>query len=745
MLSPISLAHRVRRAIDPVAAPAPLDVGRLVSWLGGVLPFGLLFSGVQVAFGAYFRDLPTILSGLSLAAFVSAVLVARWRLDRTDDPRRVGRLSGVLVVALLAMAVAQVAAVPSGASTLAAVPFLAAMLATGYAGVRAPSLVAISLLGAVAIAVVPELVPTTSAMPTAYHAVIRVTSSITVAGLGLVLLMHINGGLRHALGAAIERERETAAVLDSAVDAIVTMDELGQILSWNRQAEETFGWTAAEVIGRPLAETVVPPALREAHSAALRRAVTDATPVNVRRRLTAIRRDGATINVDVSIVRMMQAGHSVFASFIRDLSSERAAVDRLAAERDRRTELALALATLRRLETTEDTAAELCRRIVAHGDMDVAGIYRFLPSDDAVPVAMEAPPGAPVALGRPIPAEQATYLAERAASGPWVEEWSPAAGDDHGQRWLPAGLRGMIHVPIVGRLGLVGLLSGGTTESIPSDELARRMPGMLEFGALAGALLADGLEARGREEDLRNSIATVISRRSFETVFQPARDLRTGVVVGYEALTRFRDGCRPDQRFTDAAVVGLGDRLEAATLRSALQAASRLPPGAWVSVNASARFILRGRRLAGILAAADRPVLIELTEHDLVTDYAAVRRAIKGAGPNVQLAVDDAGAGYAGLRHLVELRAAYVKLDLRLVRDVDRDPARQALIAGMVHFAASSGTTLIAEGIETGAERDTLRRLGVVLGQGYLLGRPGVAETWQPEVAGLSIVRAAAG
>lgn len=82
------------------------------------------------------------------------------------------------------------------------------------------------------------------------------------------------------------------------------------------------------------------------------------------------------------------------------------------------------------------------------------------------------------------------------------------------------------------------------------------------------------------------------------------------------------------------------------------------------------------------------------------------------------------------MNHILELRPDFVKLDISLVRDVDRNPARQAMVAGMCHFAAQSGTTLIAEGIETEAEAETLRHLGVPLGegqmlaQGYLFGRP---------------------
>jgi EAL domain-containing protein (putative c-di-GMP-specific phosphodiesterase class I) len=89
----------------------------------------------------------------------------------------------------------------------------------------------------------------------------------------------------------------------------------------------------------------------------------------------------------------------------------------------------------------------------------------------------------------------------------------------------------------------------------------------------------------------------------------------------------------------------------------------------------------------------------------------------------VRVAVDDAGAGFASLRHILELQPDIIKLDIALVRDIDVDPARQALAAGLRHFAALTGTTLVAEGVETMAEANAVRSLGVELAQGYLFSR----------------------
>ena len=123
-----------------------------------------------------------------------------------------------------------------------------------------------------------------------------------------------------------------------------------------------------------------------------------------------------------------------------------------------------------------------------------------------------------------------------------------------------------------------------------------------------------------------------------------------------------------------------------------------------------------------MVRGVERQLVIEVTEHAQIKNYAAIRRALASMG-NCQLAVDDAGAGYTSLNHILELHPDFVKLDISLVRDVDTNAARQAMIAGMCHFASQSGTTLIAEGIETESEASTLRDLGVPLGEGGMLGQ----------------------
>src|SRR5262249_19475652 len=201
-------------------------------------------------------------------------------------------------------------------------------------------------------------------------------------------------------------------------------------------------------------------------------------------------------------------------------------------------------------------------------------------------------------------------------------------------------------------------------------------------------------------------------------------DLATDRVVGYEALTRFDEPLAPDRVFRMASALGRHKELEEATLSAALEAADALPKGCWLSVNASADMVVDGETLKSIVGRTRRRGVLEASEHELIADYAPVLAAIESLGPRCSLAVDDAGAGFASLRHILEVRPEYVKLDLALVQSVSEDSSRRALVAGMVPFARDAKFTLIAEGIENSADQSTLRELGVAMGQGYLLGRP---------------------
>jgi diguanylate cyclase (GGDEF)-like protein len=229
-----------------------------------------------------------------------------------------------------------------------------------------------------------------------------------------------------------------------------------------------------------------------------------------------------------------------------------------------------------------------------------------------------------------------------------------------------------------------------------------------------------------RTQGERAEIAALLERADAITpVFQPIVSLSTGRVAGYEALTRFPSppDRRPDEWFALAQRVGLGPRLEARAVAAALATPGR-PEGTYLSFNLSPSALASPDVLA-ILPADLAGLVIEITEHERVADEDTLRGTLaplreRGA----RIAVDDAGAGYAGLQQVMRIQPDIIKLDRSLVAEVDADPAKAALIDAFVRFAHGTGAVVCAEGIETAAELRVVADLDVTYGQGFGLARP---------------------
>lgn len=226
----------------------------------------------------------------------------------------------------------------------------------------------------------------------------------------------------------------------------------------------------------------------------------------------------------------------------------------------------------------------------------------------------------------------------------------------------------------------------------------------------------------------RAFLLDAIARRAMRSVYQPIVDLRDRTVVGVEALARF--GGPPhrsaSQWFDDAGQLGLSVELERAAIEVALRGLPDLPADAFLSLNASPASVVTGEILDAVRGVPGERLVIELTEHTRVDDHEQVRAAVDELrGHGVRIAIDDVGAGYAGLQWILRLRPEMIKLDLELPRGIDGDPVRRALTTALLEFGLESGATVIAEGIETAGELMTLTQLGVKWGQGYYLARPG--------------------
>lgn len=321
----------------------------------------------------------------------------------------------------------------------------------------------------------------------------------------------------------------------------------------------------------------------------------------------------------------------------------------------------------------------------------------------------------------------ARHVLARAREGPWVEEVNPLRSGELTSSFVSAAPELSAGAPIYAGDDLVGILTIGIATDAGRSPVVRRatlLAAAIDYANVlstrAGSAFADRRDVAATRARLRQ----VLTGHEYHPVFQPIVDLSTRAIVGFEALTRFHDGSPTDVRFAEAAGVGLGPDFELATIRAALHSGARLPADAFLSINVSPGLVLRGdRSLRQLLKGSTRPLVLELTEHVPIDDYRLVRKALARLG-DVGLAVDDAGAGYASLRHILELRPTYAKLDVSLVRGIDGDDLRQALAAGLQYFASRTGCRLIAEGVESPEEADVLNRLGIEFAQGYLFGHP---------------------
>lgn len=252
--------------------------------------------------------------------------------------------------------------------------------------------------------------------------------------------------------------------------------------------------------------------------------------------------------------------------------------------------------------------------------------------------------------------------------------------------------------------------------------------------SVAGSLMSELSRILNGDGDLPEgtsaaeaAVHRVLEEGQLRMVFQPIADLETGAVVGVEALARFPSAAAhaPQVWFQQAWAVGLGPDLELAALQAAFEGAEPLPSHLFLAVNLSPQAITEPEVLAVVCGETRRPLQVEITEHVQVSDYQALRRALLAVRESgCRIAVDDVGAGYASMRHILELAPDVIKYDVSFNRNIDQDAGRQALVAALARFAAEMGADLVAEGIETPSELETLRELGVRHGQGFVLRRP---------------------
>ncbi len=284
--------------------------------------------------------------------------------------------------------------------------------------------------------------------------------------------------------------------------------------------------------------------------------------------------------------------------------------------------------------------------------------------------------------------------------------------------------------------GAVGYLVKGTPagEIIEAIRSSARGQGALStevtadvIKTLAGQLKREEYEAQRQQNEVRQ-VRRLLDGEGLWMLFQPIIDLRAGSLIGYEALARFDpEQLRPPTAwFERAAALGMLTELELVAARSSFSRLAGMPMHAYLAVNVSPATLASTSFLEDMSTVPGERIVLEVTEHAKVEDYDALNDALRRLrAQGVRLAIDDAGAGFASMQHIVRLAPDFIKLDIGLTRNIDADPVRRALATALISFASEIGAAMIAEGIETEAEFETLRGLGIAFGQGFFLGEPG--------------------
>jgi PAS domain S-box-containing protein len=704
-------------------------VARVPAWVivAVLIGFGLTVTGLVVAGGS----IGTVRVATVFVALPAAILA----MLLLSAGRRPGLLLGAsFLIDAETLLVASTWVV--GLAYAMLLPLIGLVLVLGVLRDRALRL-AFALAGATSFAgIVIALVedPTGSPIPTLSLATTVVASGLLISfGYGYLWKLHdrlasavARAASEMAARTAAESElRRLATAVEQADDVVFISDEQRRILYANPAFERVTGYPVPEALGRTIKELI----RSNLHDEAFYNELREATASGRGWSGTIInrRRDGTPFDFEVS----MSPLYDPTGAFVGSVTVGRDRTDARRMVRDAVLQTELRSAMLEHLHDLPDGASSeqageaLCDAFVSLPQVQFAAVFAFEGAEGIRSIAHRAPPGFPTAaaLGS---ADRGRAIRAKVQQGPsFAEYWRQAPGDvTWGDALTQMGLVAVAFGPIVHGDHVDGVVALGTADPAFGRALVERLPAVLDLSTTPSALLAERLHQRRVDVETRAALELVVADQAFQSVYQPIVDLATDEVAGYEALTRFDSGMAPETAFANAWRVGLGPRLELTTLQRAILGAGALPPGRWLDINVSPALLADREPLADILRDADRPLVIEITEHQAVGDYAAIRALVSGLGPDVRLAVDDAGAGVANFGHIVELRPDLVKLDRSLVREVNTNLGRQALVIAMSHFAKTAGCRLVAEGIETPAELRTLASLGVEFGQGYLLGRP---------------------
>ena len=542
-------------------------------------------------------------------------------------------------------------------------------------------------------------------------------------------------------------ESMKSAILESAMDCIITIDAESRVIEFNPAAEQTFGVTRADILGKPLYDFIIPPALRDKHRQGIRRYMQSGYSAMLWRRveLTAIRASGEEFPVEVTFTRFSHGQQSLFTGFLRDISRRKRSEEQLhkLAYYDSLTGLPNRASFTQRLEQCLAEAARDDRVIgIALLDLD-----RFKRINDS--------------LGHSVGDLLLKAVADRLVATVRPEDTvARLSGDEF--TMILTGMSSAAHRPRIAREMLNCLsepfqLSGHELHITGSLGITLSPVDDCEVGNLlrnADVAMYRAKERAGNSYEfyapdmtiradarlsLEKALHRALDQGEFSLAYQPIIDLNNGDILGSEALLRWYqpDGtyARLEELIPMAEDCGLIGRLGEWVLREACTRWCKEPYAtdrpSRLAVNISPRQLQQGSLLKTVMRVLEdtgfdaRRLDLEITETSLVRNTEQVLTTMRDLGRlNVQFSVDDFGTGYSNFAYLKNLPIGSVKIDRSFVNDIATNANSAAIARAVLAMARSLGLKVIAEGVETREQLMFLRDHGCDAAQGYYFSRP---------------------
>ncbi len=566
---------------------------------------------------------------------------------------------------------------------------------------------------------------------------------------------------KQAERALIESEGKLHTVIETALDAVVQMNAKGIITGWNNQAEKIFGWTHEEAVGRPLGETIIPPQYRKAHLQGLEHylASGEGNILNSRVELLGLHRDGHEFPIELSITTTNTGGAYEFNSFIRDITKQKESEE------------------LIWNQANFDTLTSLPNRHMFHDRLaqDIKKAHRAGLKTALLFIDLDKFKEVNDTLGHSM-GDILLKEAARRISG-CVRETDTVARlggdeftvilaelDDTGsvERVAENILQSLVKPFQLGEeIAYVSASIGITlhpNDALEAEDLLKNADQAMYAAKNGGrnrfSYFTQSMQqaAQGRLR-LTNELRGALGAGQFTVYYQPIVNLATGRINKAEALIRWQHpelGLVSPAQFIPLAeetglIVEIGDWIFRESMRQLKLWRPLCSDGFQISVNVSP--VQFGSAIGGShrawfaylqeLGLPEQSMVIEITEGLLLdADSGVTGKLLEFRDAGIQAAIDDFGTGYSSLSYLKKFDIDYLKIDQSFVRDLVSDPDDMALSEAIIVMAHKLGLKVIAEGVETEAQRKLLAEAGCDYAQGYLFSRPLPAEKFEELLKG---------